>query len=121
VPNPRSPLEAAFWKFHADNPAVYAELVRLAREWRAKRGTERVAIATLYEVMRWMWATSTVGDHFKLNNDWRAFYSRVIMEREPDLAGVFETRRQTHALGRVIDFARRAQLRLFASDQGDGR
>jgi hypothetical protein len=36
---------------------------------------------------------STRGDEFKLNNDYRAPYARLIMRREPDLDGLFETRR----------------------------
>jgi hypothetical protein len=34
----------------------------------------------------------TVGDDFKLNNNYHSRYARLIMEREPGLDGFFETR-----------------------------
>ena len=75
------------------NPRVYGEVVRLAREWRAIHGpTSRVGIATLWEHLRWSSGIATTGDDFKLNNTWRAPMARLVMAREPDLAGVFETR-----------------------------
>jgi hypothetical protein len=37
-------------------------------------------------------AISTTGD-FKLNNNYRAHYARLIMHQEPDLDGIFELRR----------------------------
>jgi hypothetical protein len=84
-------LQARFEAFHAENPHVYAVLVRLAREARAV-GHERVGIATLFEVARWQISMSTSDPDFKLNNSFRSRYARLIMEQEPDLAGIFETR-----------------------------
>ena len=89
-----SPIEVAFWQFHAANPHVYARLVKLARELVA-RGHGKIGIGMLFEVLRWHHAMTTVGDAdgFKLNNNYRAMYARLIMEREADLAGSFEIRR----------------------------
>lgn len=93
IPENRSQIEATFYRFHAEHPEVYAELVRLARRLRAQ-GWERFAMKTLFEVVRYR---SMVGDTKargpKLNNNFTAYYARLIMEREPDLAQVFETRR----------------------------
>lgn len=86
-----SKIEAAFWRFHRENPHVYDELVKLARTWRAKR-SERVGIGMLFEVLRWHLTISTAGDPFRLNNNYRSYYARLIMSQEPDLDGVFETR-----------------------------
>lgn len=36
--------------------------------------------------------TERFGDEYKLNNDYRAFYARLLMANEPELAGFFETR-----------------------------
>jgi hypothetical protein len=86
-------IEQRFALWYRENPRVYGEVVRLAREWRAIHGpAARVGIATLWEHLRWSTAISTRGDDFKLNNDYRAPMARLVMEREPDLAGVFETR-----------------------------
>jgi hypothetical protein len=90
---PKRTIEADFWEFHHRNPIVYNGLVRLARKWRERRGTEKLGIGMLFEVLRWDLAISTEGDAFKLNNNYRSYYARLIMTREPDLEGVFETRR----------------------------
>jgi len=90
---PTNTIEADFAAFHAANPHVYAELVRLARVWVRERGVNHLGIATLYEVARWNITLSTAGEAFKLNNNHRALYARLIMDQEPDLAGLFKTRR----------------------------
>lgn len=85
-------ITARFWTFHGENPHVYDHLVRLAR--RAKRaGAERVGMKQLFEVLRWQVMLTTTDPDWKLNNDYTAPYARLIMQREPDLAGIFETRR----------------------------
>lgn len=91
-PAAQSKIEAAFWQFHGDHPEVYVELVALCRELR-QRGYERFGIATVYEVCRWRsMIHAAPGESFKLNNNYRAYYARLIMETERDLAGVFNTR-----------------------------
>lgn len=89
-----SPLTAAakFERFHADNPRVYATLCRLAREWIARMGRRKVGIAALYEVTRWEIALATNDPDFKVNNDYRAYYSRLLMANEPDLSDLFDLR-----------------------------
>lgn len=78
--------------FHAANPAVYSAIVRIARDLRS-RGFERCGIALIFERLRWLHALRTQGDDYRLNHNWRAWYARAVMEREPDLAGFFEIRR----------------------------
>lgn len=87
-------LSERFQVFHKLNPAVYNMLARLARKAVAQ-GKRRVGIGMLWEVMRWeIWLDTTdAGSEFKLNNDYRSRYARMIMETEPDLAGIFETRK----------------------------
>jgi hypothetical protein len=94
-------IAARFQKFHEENPEVYRELVSLAREIRDKRGYQKFGIATIYEVARWrsIIRADKPADEFKLNNNFRAYYARLIMDQEEDLAGFFDTRRigsETH-------------------------
>lgn len=84
--------ENAFERFHAANPRVYEVLVRLAREWVGRTGRHKLGIATLYERTRWEIALATSDPDFKLNNNFRAYYARLIMLREPDLDGLFDLR-----------------------------
>lgn len=93
IPANTSKIEAAFWRFHREHPEVYVELVRIARRLR-EQGWERFGIKTVYEVCRYR---AMVGDlsrkRPKLNNNYTAYYARLIAEQEPDLADVFQTRR----------------------------
>lgn len=84
---------ARFDEFHRANPDVYRTLVRLAREWVNSTGRSKVGIGALYEVARWQIAIATNDPDFKLNNDFRAYFARMIMTQEPDLADLFELRR----------------------------
>ena len=93
----RGKLEKAFWEFHFKHPEVYKTLVHFARQWRDRRGPDAICgIGALYERARWeMWFESLDGTAPpKLSNNHRAFYSRMIMQRNPDLAGIFNLKRQ---------------------------
>jgi hypothetical protein len=87
-----SSLEGKFQEFHADNPHVYTQLRDLALKMR-RTGRKRYGIGSLFEVMRWHRALRTTEDDFKLNNNHRAFYARLLMKQEPGLKGFFELRR----------------------------
>ena len=91
-PHPEATIREAFLRFHRENPHVYDELVKLA--FRAKyRGVKKVGIGMLFEVLRWGHALRTGGDDFRLNNNYRSYYARLIMSREPMLLGFFELRK----------------------------
>jgi sugar/nucleoside kinase (ribokinase family) len=81
-----------FTDYHAENPQVYEALRRFALEAR-RAGRPRLSINMLFERVRWQTTVEGKGDSFKLNNSHRAFYSRLLMEQEPELRGFFETRK----------------------------
>jgi hypothetical protein len=88
----KQPLDERFRTFHEQHPEVYATLVRLTREWK-QRGRKKLGIGMVWERMRWEMAMETQDPSgYKLNNDYRSRYARLIMQQEPDLQGVFETR-----------------------------
>lgn len=88
-------LQENFERFHTANPYVYEEIVKLVR--RAQRaGATRVGIGMVFEVLRWRHTLRTGGDDFKLNNNYRSRYARMIMAKEIDLDGMFEIR-ELHA------------------------
>jgi hypothetical protein len=87
-------LEDNFRRFHSMNPHVYEMLVKLARRWKRRSPGGRCGIGMLFETARWYLNVVGVGEPMHLNNNYRAFYARLIMDQEPDLAGLFETRRQ---------------------------
>jgi hypothetical protein len=87
-------LRDSYRRFHRENPAVYSTLVALARRWQRRHPGRKCGIGMLYEVARWTIEMQTKGEPLKLNNNYRAFYAREIMDREPDLEGIFDIRRQ---------------------------
>lgn len=83
-------IDSQFRDFHAANPGVYRELARLAREAK-QAGHIRVGIKMLYELTRWKFQFSPMGAaDFKLPNNFHSRYARLLMQQEPDLAGMFE-------------------------------
>ena len=87
-------LEDRFRLFHAANPHVYTALVTLTRRL-VERGRTRVGMKMLFEVLRYEYAMTTDDptSDYKLNNSYTSRYARLIMDTEPDLAGVYDTRR----------------------------
>ena len=86
-------IQENFEKFHALNPRVYELLVDMTRNLLA-RGHKMVGIGMLFEVLRWkyMMTTTDPGSEFKLCNNYRSRYARLIMRQEVDLANCFTTR-----------------------------
>lgn len=92
MPGERPSLDVRFAAYHAENPQVYVELARLARKG-VRAGATKLGIAQLFEVLRWeRMLTTNDPEGFKLNNNYKPGYARMLMEREPDLEGVFDLR-----------------------------
>ncbi len=95
--NTRKPLSQRFQEFHDAHPEVYDALVALAAKAYVA-GTRRLGIAMLFEVLRWEWILSRLpadNEAWKLNNDYKSRYARLIMQNEEWAAGMFELRRLT--------------------------
>lgn len=84
-------LRAAFEKFHAENPRIYALLCRFADEI-AAAGLSSYGVAAVFERIRWHVRVETRGGEFKLNNNHRSFYARLWLAEHPDRSSFFETR-----------------------------
>ncbi len=95
-------IAEAFADFHEANPHVYRNLVRLARKMKDV-GRARVGISLLYENLRWNYSlhTTTEESSYRLPNNYRAYYARLIMATNADLEGMFdvsELRSQRHEM-----------------------
>ena len=87
-------IKEDFETYHAEHPEVYEHLVALAREWQQRTFAKKIGIATLYERLRWEYGIQGKDQHgFKLNNNYRAYYARLIMEENYDLSFLFDVRR----------------------------
>lgn len=97
APRARSIAER-FEDFHRTNPHVYEALVRLARRFIEATGKRKLGAQRLIEIARWDLEIRTKGeDVYEINNDYAAFYARLVMYQEPDLAGVFDLRTSPNA------------------------
>lgn len=76
--------------FHVRNPQVMRMAVDIARYVKG-RGLKRYGIGAIWEILRFR-ALETLGDKYKLNNSYRAWYARAIMKGYPDLEGFLSTR-----------------------------
>ncbi len=85
-------MTKGFEEFHSNNPHVYERLVGMTSGL-LDRGRKRVGIGMLFEVLRWEHHMDTLTDEpFKLNNNYRAYYVRMIEARNPQWRGVFSKR-----------------------------
>lgn len=86
-----------FCNFHSRNPEVYESLVSLSREWRSYGGG-KWSIWAAFNALRWEHMRAHKKDPnevYKFSNDYFAYYSRLIMAENSDLAGIFELRPMT--------------------------
>lgn len=88
----RASIEARFELFHAENPHVLAEMLKLARH-KVRAGYKRIGAKALWEELRNYIRVHALGN-YKLDNSLTALYARKLIELEPALASVIETRRR---------------------------
>lgn len=84
-------IQERFEAFHSQNPQVYAAYRSLAFQLLGQ-GVKRYGISGLTEILRWQFALQTKGDSFRINNDYRSRYVRMLVKNHPELDGFFEFR-----------------------------
>ena len=88
-------IQERFERFHEQHPEVYDYLVKTARELHS-RGRTHFGIRALWERARWYFTfeyNPCKAEDYKFNDHFHSRYARLIMQREPDLKGLFEQRR----------------------------
>lgn len=83
-------LDRKFREYHEATPALYTALERLAQE-AVNRGRNRIGFPMLWEVVRWN-TTIRGNDEFKLNNNYRSRYARLLLNNHPEWGDLFEIR-----------------------------
>jgi hypothetical protein len=84
-------LRRQFLVFHAENPHVYALFKKFALQVKGS-GYKRYGISALTARIRWHMNIETKTKDFKINDHHDSCYARLLMLREPELKGFFETR-----------------------------
>lgn len=87
-------IDGRFRLFHHDNPHIYRILEERVAAL-AARGARRVGIAALVEQLRYDPTVKTDGHDFKVNNDFRSRYVRLLEQRHPEWAPLFKKRELT--------------------------
>lgn len=90
--SPTDRIQEAFAKFHQANPHIYDELEARCLQLQHNPRAKRIGIALLFESMRFDHLVDSIGDDYKLNNNYRALYARLLIHRQPWLASRLETR-----------------------------
>ena len=80
-----------FLAFHIANPWIGDELEKLA-EIEYRNGDGKIGIKYLIEVLRWNYRRATTGQPFRISNDYSSRYARLLVERRPEFATLFDTR-----------------------------
>lgn len=83
--------ETAFEVYHRENPAVYVLFKRFSFE-AIEKGRKHFSAEAVINRIRWETLISG-NDDFKINNNYKAFYSRLFMKDFPQYSGFFELRK----------------------------
>ncbi|MFE5089476.1 hypothetical protein [Streptomyces sp. NPDC056638] len=91
VPVDGQSIQDRFEAFHALNPWVLRHLETLTAD-AIERGFQRIGIGMLFELLRYRYGEATRGDEFRLNNNFRSRYVRLLIEDHPEWRSFFELR-----------------------------
>ena len=94
-----------FRKFHRNNPIVFDRVVKYTKML-MESGKKHYNIETILGVIRYNIDVDTVGDQFKINNNYKPFYARMLMAYMGNF-GFFQLRdsiASLHDYGPEIDY-----------------
>jgi hypothetical protein len=77
-----------WWKWHKLNPNVY-ELFKKFTFEAIDKGHTRFSHWLVMNRIRWETSIDTVGDEFKIRNDFIAYYARLFMHEFPEHNEIF--------------------------------
>jgi hypothetical protein len=113
-----------FYQYHKANPEVAGWFLQAAQSLRKKQNRKRYGIGALTEQIRWDVQQGIIKtDHFRISNDIRACYARLVLMRDPSLCGLFAIKPSIADASLVIDsrpwsdFAREYHALLWPAHQ----
>lgn len=84
-------MNEKFAVFHEANPQVYDLFSRFTQQ-AIDAGMKKMGVAFIFERMRWESMVVTKGDPYKLNNNYKSYYSRMFESKNPQYEGLFTKR-----------------------------
>lgn len=82
-------IQEAFEKYHKANPHVFEFFKHFSTQAK-KSGMQQFSANAIFERMRWHLNIETIGEPFKLSNNYRAYYARKLMKECPEFEGFFK-------------------------------
>lgn len=83
-------LCARFNRYHKANPQVSSWFLQAARSFKNEQHQERYGVGAITERIRWHIKEGLIKtDGFRISNDIRACYARLVLMRDPTLCGLF--------------------------------
>jgi hypothetical protein len=89
--NLESPQYKRFKLYHENNPEVFEYFKRYALR-SIERGFKHLSAEFIFNIIRWETPITASGDDFKINNDFKPWYSRMFMAQYPQYEGFFRKR-----------------------------
>ena len=83
-----------FPPYHNDNPHIYTAFKKYTLE-AINRGYKNFSAEFIFNIIRWETGISG-NDKFKINNNYKAFYSRLFMNDNKQYNGFFRIRRSKY-------------------------
>ena len=83
--------EQQFKVFHEANPEVYQMFERFTFD-AIYRGHERLSAEMIINRIRWETKVITTDNDYKINNNYKPFYSRLFLEQHPQHKDFFQLR-----------------------------
>jgi len=72
-----------FWKYHRENPQIYEAFKKVTLR-AIQRGFKHFSAEAVFNVIRWETAVTANEDQFKVNNNFRSYYSRLFCIDYPE-------------------------------------
>lgn len=77
-----------FKQFHAENPEIFTEFLALARKIK-NTGRKKYSAEAILQVLRWHRDIQTTGEPYKISNNFRSMYARLLVYNYPEFQGFF--------------------------------
>lgn len=76
-------IRVRFWTYHLENPHILDLFIKYARLAK-QAGYKKYGVGSIQERIRWHLDVETRGDQFKINNNYRSCYGRLVSILLPD-------------------------------------
>ncbi len=86
-----TPAYKAFLAHHQANPKIYEFFRRYALR-AIEKGHKKLSAEFIINIIRWETAIKAGDDEYKINNNWKPFYSRLFMREFPQYSTFFSKR-----------------------------